>query len=55
MLEHFNVTNDPALDKMRRDLKMLMQGLDVKDLKKDEAMRSDVRAELSDILNKINW
>lgn len=55
MLEHFNVTNDPQLDKMRRDLKMLMQGLDVKDLKKDEAVRNDVRAELNDILNKINW
>ena len=55
MLEHFNVTNDPALDKMRRDLKMTMQGINVKDLKKDEAMRVDVRAELSDILGKINW
>ena len=55
MLEHFNVTNDPELDKMRRDLKLMMQGLDVKDLKKDEAVRNDVRTELNDILNKMNW
>jgi hypothetical protein len=34
---------------------MTMQGINVKDLKKDEAMRVDVRAELSDILGKINW
>lgn len=55
MLEHFNVTNDPALDKMRRDLKMKMQCIDVKDLKKDEALRIDVRNDLNDILDKINW
>lgn len=55
LLEDFNLTGDPDLDKARRDLKMTLQGVDLKELKDDAGARLAVKAELDDILNKFNW
>ena len=55
MLGDFNLTGDPELEKARRDLKMTLQGVDLNELKKDDASRLAVKAELDDILNKFNW
>jgi hypothetical protein len=55
MLGDFNLTGDAELEKARRDLKMTLQGVDLNELKKDDASRLAVKAELDDILNKFNW
>ena len=55
LLTEFNLTGDPDLEKARRDLKMTVQGIDLKELKKDDGARLAVKAELDGILSKFNW
>lgn len=55
MLTDFNLTNDPELEKIRRDLKMTMQGVNLDELKKDDRARLSVKAEVDDILSKISF
>jgi len=55
MLTHLNVTNDPKLERARRDLEEAMFGLDIDDFKEDELIRSQVKGKLDVILKQYEW
>ena len=55
MLRELNVTNDPNLEKARREVEMLLSGVVAEDLRKSEEIRKDVRSEVAAILGKFAW
>lgn len=55
MLRELNVTNDPNLEKARREVEMLLSGVVAEDLRKNEEIRKDVRSEVAAILDKFAW
>lgn len=55
MLEHLNITNDPELEQMRKDLQMTLQGVEVKELRKEAQVRDGVKAEIDALLSKFNF
>lgn len=55
MLRDLNVTNDPNLEKARREVEMLLSGVVAEDLRKSDDIRNDVRSEVELILNKFGW
>ena len=55
VLKSLNITNDPALEKMRKDLQMTLQGVEVKELRKDAAVRDGVKAEIDSLLSKFDF
>lgn len=55
MLQELNVTNDPNLEKARREVEMLLSGVVAEDLRKSEEIRKDVRSEVAAILDKFAW
>lgn len=55
MLKELNITNDPNLEKMRRDLQMTLQGVEVKELRKEAQVRDGVKAEIDALLSKFNF
>ena len=54
MLEDFNLTGDLEMEKARRELKMTLQGVNLKELKKDDGARLAIKAEVDEILSKFN-
>ena len=55
MLRELNVTNDPNLEKARREVEMLLSGIVAEDLRKNDDIRKDVRSEVAAILDKFAW
>ena len=55
MLNDLNVTNDPNLEKARREVEQLLGGVVADDLRKSEEIRKDVRSEVNAILDKFAW
>ena len=55
MLRSMNLTNDPELDQVRKNLQMTLQGVDLKELKKDEQVRLSVKSEIDDLISKFNF
>ena len=55
MLRELNVTNDPNLEKARREVEMLLSGVVAEDLRKNDDIRKDVRSEVAAILDKFAW
>lgn len=55
MLGSMNLTNDPELDQVRKNLQMTLQGVDLKELKKDEQVRLSVKSEIDDLISKFNF
>ena len=55
MLNDLNVTNDPNLEKARREVEQLLGGVVAEDLRKSEEIRKDVRTEVAAILGKFAW
>lgn len=55
MLRDLNVTNDPNLEKARKEVEMLLSGVVADDLRKNEEIRKDVRSEVNAILEKFAW
>lgn len=53
LLPTLNISNDPQLEAMRYELEGAIAGVDTHDLRKDEAVRSEVSAKLADIMNKM--
>lgn len=53
-LKKLNVFNDSKLVEFQGELASVAQGLTPQDLRKNEAVRSEVRSRMSDILNKMN-
>jgi len=55
MLRSMNITNDPELEKIRKELYMTLNGVELKELKKDDSARAGVKAELDDLLSKFSF
>lgn len=55
MLSTLNVTNDPNLETARHEVQQALLGVTADDLRKNEAVRGDVKAQVESILDKFNW
>ena len=51
MLTKLNVTNDPKLEDARQKLERALLGIDAKDLRKNDAVRQDVKSRVDEILS----
>ena len=52
-LPGLNITNDASIEQVRRDLKQLVNGLEMKDIKKDDALRQSVADRTAEILRQM--
>ena len=50
-----NIINDPQLEQARKALKQAINGVDVKDLRKDMPTRQDIKAQVDDVLSKFTF
>ena len=55
LLNHMNITNDPQLDKAKKQLELVLAGTDVDDIKENEFVRSDMKKRVDNILNQFDW
>ena len=55
MVDALNIINDPQLADARKALKQAIGGIDVKDLRKDIPTRTDIKAQVDDVLSKFNF
>lgn len=55
LLKCLNVTNDPALEQARRLTEQALLGVTPDELRKNPAVREDVRAKVDDILGRFAW
>jgi len=53
-LSEFNLTKDQEIDDLRKELRGIVLGLDVKDLRKDTGAREVVKQDLDDLLSKFS-
>ena len=54
-MKSMNVTNDPNLEGIRKELERAMLGVDAVDIRADDTYRKDVKTKVDDILNKFNF
>jgi hypothetical protein len=54
-LTQLNVTNDPALEKARRQLEDAMADVDPKELRKEESVRLDTLQKVTSTLDAWDW
>jgi hypothetical protein len=55
LLQKLNITKDPKLEEIRRNLSSAILGVEIDDLKKSDAVRKDVKAQVDEILGKFDW
>lgn len=55
VLTHLNVTKDPALEKARVQLEQLLDGVDAKELRKEETVRLQTLQGVNKILDAFDW
>lgn len=55
MADALNIINDPQLTEARKALKQAINGVDVEDLRKDIPTRTDVKAQVDDVLSKFSF
>ena len=55
MVAGLNITNDSQLEEARKALKQAIGGIDVKDLRKDIPTRTDIKAQVDDVLSKFSF
>jgi hypothetical protein len=55
LLRHFNVTGDPALESMRRQLMDIMEGVNTDALRKEADTRAVVHKKVQEMLNQHDW
>lgn len=55
MLKTMNINNDPELERVRKELYMTLNGVDLKEIKKDEMVREGVKAELDALISKLTF
>lgn len=53
VLGKLNLTNDPALEKARKQVKSTLSGLDAKSIKKDETARAKAQSAVDSILKQV--
>jgi hypothetical protein len=55
LLRETNVTNDTELESARKAVERTLLGVSPEELRKNDAIRSDVKSQVEDILGKFNW
>jgi hypothetical protein len=55
MVDALNIVGDVQLADARKALKQAIGGIDVKDLRKDIPTRTDIKAQVDDVLSKFNF
>ena len=55
LAESLNIINDPQIEQARKALKKAINGVDIKDLRKDMGARTEVKSQVDDILNKFSF
>ena len=55
LAESLNIINDPQIEQARKALKKAINGIDIKDLRKDMGARTEVKSQVDDILNKFSF
>ena len=55
MLEHFNLTQDPELERARRMLEDTIRGADITVIKESLMVREDMKAKVDNIINQFDW
>jgi hypothetical protein len=55
MLKSMNITNDPELEKSRKQLEKAMFGVSARELRENSDIREDVKAEVDDILKRMSF
>lgn len=55
MLKGFNITEDVELELARKQLQQTLQGVDLKELRKDDIVRGHIKEEIDAIIGKFNW
>jgi hypothetical protein len=55
VLTHLNITKDPKLEAARAQLQRMLDGLDVKELRKEEGVRLEVLHTTNKILDAFDW
>ena len=55
LAQSLNIINDPLIEEARIALKRTLNGVDLKDLRKDMGTRNSVKADVDDILSKFNF
>ena len=53
-IEGLNLTRDPDIEQLRRELKNTVQYTDAKELRKDELVRTQTKKELDHLLSKFS-
>lgn len=54
-LDGFNLTRDPELDKLKKNMHMVLTGYDATELRKDDVVRHYMKTEVDDLLEKFSW
>ena len=54
LLRHLNISNDTQLEEMRQRLEDTIMGIDTKDIKQSDFMRSQLKIKVDDMLDKWN-
>jgi len=55
LLRLTNVTNDADLEAARKEVEQALLGVSLEELRKNNAIRTDVKAQVEGILDKFNW
>lgn len=55
LAESLNIINDPQIEQARKALKKAINGIDIKDLRKDMGARTEVKTQVDAILNKFSF
>jgi hypothetical protein len=55
MMKDLNLTGDPKMEQMRRELYSTLNGMDLTDLKKNDSARLSVKQEIDDLLSKFDF
>lgn len=55
VVKSLNIVNDPDLEAARRSLEQALLGVDVKELRTNMSVRTDVKSQVDDILSKFSW
>lgn len=55
LLREANVTNDASLEAARKEVERALLGVSPEELRKNDTVRSDVKSQVEDILDKFNW
>jgi hypothetical protein len=55
MLKSMNITGDQELEKIRKELYMTLNGVELKEIKKDDAARAGVKSELDALISKFSF